>query len=250
MDKESAMSGGAAFATTHWSAVRQARDGSHEEAAQAMARMCEAYWPPLFLFIRRRGHNRHDAEDLTQQFFEFLLQRDFLKTVDQSKGRFRSFLLASLKNFLNNQWHHDRRQKRGGGQSLLSLDDNDLDVESMIGAVDGTEDEVFDRDWAVHLLQRTMQALRSELAARGKEDHFEHLHRFLTTDVGPGQYEQLGDQLGMTIGAAKVAVHRLRARYRDLLLASVGETVAVPGEAREEAHYLLSVLRKTSTDPG
>lgn len=246
MGNESATGAGAAFATTHWSAVLQARDGDHEQASAALAKMCESYWPPLFMFIVRRGHSRHDAEDLTQQFFEFLLQRDFLKSVDQSKGRFRSFLLASLKNFLNNQWHHDNRQKRGGGRQFVSLDDVTNNLESMSAPVKGTEDEVFDRDWAVHLLARLMGELKTEHESRDKLNQFELLRTYLTDDISQGDYVNIGAKLNVSTGAVKVAVHRLRARYRELLLAAVAETVAVPGDAQDEARYLLTVLRKTA----
>jgi RNA polymerase sigma-70 factor (ECF subfamily) len=233
------------FKTTRWSVVHQARDGLSDAAAEAMDELCRAYWPPVYLHIRRRGHDRQEAEDLTQQFFAELIGRDFLASVEEGKGRFRSFLLASLRNFLNNRWHRATRQKRGGGRSLLSLDDAALDLEAMVGVESGATEEVFDRDWALHLLRRVMGDLRAEHAARHKLDHFEQLRRFLTDDVAVGDYERLGGELGMAPGAVKIAVHRLRARYRALLLAAVAETVSVPGDVQEEVRHLLRVLRST-----
>jgi RNA polymerase sigma-70 factor (ECF subfamily) len=229
------------FATTRWSLVRAARDPSAPESRAALAALYEAYWYPLYAYIRRRGHGPDQAQDLTQELFARLLEKDGLASVDEGRGRFRCFLLAACRHFLSNQRDHDRALKRGGGRPGLSLDG--LDAEGRYRcepAHEETPERLFERRWALALLDRTLSRLRGEYAASGRERLFEHLKGHLAGAGAPHAHSAA--ELGMTEGAVKVAVHRLRARYRELLHDEIAQTVDGPGEVEDEVRALFAAL--------
>ena len=205
-----------------------------------MEKLCAIYWYPLYAFVRRRGHSAHDAQDLTQGFFARLLEKKDLASVDRARGRFRSFLLAALDHFLINEWHRARTQKRGGATVLFSFDA--LDAESRLRHEPATDspEQIYDRRWAMTLLDQVMARLRTEMAGAGKLAHFEALKFCLTGERTA--YAEVGARLAMSEGAVKVAVHRLRERYRALLRAEIAETVATPEEIEDELRALLAAL--------
>lgn len=214
---------------------------SHAEAA--LAELCQAYWFPLYAYVRRRGHDAHQAEDLTQEFFLQLLAKDSLADVDRRKGKFRAFLLAAMKHFMANQ--HDRRQakKRGGGQVILSLDAMKADSRYRLEpSHEQTPERLFERQWAIAVLDRVLIRVKEEQKLEGKTALFERLKPFLTAGRSSGGYAQAARELGMTEGAVKVAVHRLRRQYRRLLRDEIAQTVACPEEIDEEISYLLDCL--------
>ena len=235
--------GGGQFAVTHWSVVLAAgrRDSTH--ARTALEKLCRTYWQPIYVFVRRQGHGPHDAQDLTQEFFAGLLEKQSLADVDRTKGRFRSFLLASLKHFLANEWDKARAQKRGGGQVLIPIDAQSVESACGIDPADEvTAEKVFERRWALTLLDLTLQRLREEQTREGKEHQFEQLKVTLTEASRSVRYAVLAQRLEMSEGAVKVAVHRLRQRYRELLRAGIADTVATPAEVEEEIRALFSAL--------
>jgi RNA polymerase sigma factor (sigma-70 family) len=230
------------FATTHWSMVLSA-GGSHSLAAsRALAALCECYWFPLYAFVRRAGHSAEDAQDLTQEFFARLLAQRFLRNVDRQKGKFRSFLLGALKHFLADQWDRAHAQKRGGTQTVVSFDSLDAETRYRLEpAVDLTPEKMFEKQWALSLLEQVLSRLHAEMAAGGKSALFEALKDTLT-GVRSTSYATIGAELDMTEGAVKVAAHRMRRRYRDLLREEIAQTVASSDEIRDEIRYLLSCL--------
>ncbi len=229
------------FATTRWSIVLAAKAGSTEADGGALAELCRAYWYPLYAFVRRQGHEPHDAQDLTQEFFARLLGKHWLDGVERSRGRFRSWLLAAMKHFLANEWDKSRARKRGSGQAPLSLDATDAESRYAHEPADyATADKLYDRRWALTLLDQVLALLRDEMAAAGKLAQFEALKFSLTGEKCA--YTEVGSTLGMSEGAVKVAVHRLRERYRDLIRAEIAETVATPDEVDDELRHLLAAL--------
>jgi RNA polymerase sigma-70 factor (ECF subfamily) len=231
------------FAATHWTVVLAAARGeASSRAGEAMAELCRTYWYPLYAFLRRRGHEAHEAEDLTQEFFARLLGQDFLANVDRHKGRFRSFLLAALKHFLSDQRDRAAAQKRGGGRPVISLDSLDAEARYRLEPAQGlTPEKMFEKQWALSLLELVLSRLHAEMAAAGKSVLFEALKDTLT-GVRPITYAAIGAELGMSEGAVKVAAHRIRRRYRALLRAEIAQTVASPDEIRDEIRYLMSCL--------
>ena len=231
------------FAATHWTVILAAARGiDPSRAAEAMTELCRTYWYPLYAFLRRRGHETHEAEDLTQEFFARLLGQQSLANVDRRKGKFRSFLLASLKHFLSDQRDRASAQKRGGGRPVISLDR--LDAESryrLEPAQDLTPEKMFQKQWALSVLERVLSRLHAELAAEGKAALFEALKDALTGGQG-SRYAAIGAALGMSEGAVKTAAHRLRRRYRALLQEEIAQTVASPDEIEDEIRYLASCL--------
>jgi RNA polymerase sigma-70 factor (ECF subfamily) len=236
----------AQFGQTQWSIVLGAAGkGDVALAEQSLEKLCRIYWLPLYTYIRRQGETPHDAQDLTQEFFACLLEKDFLGSVDQTKGRFRSFLLASLKHFLSNQRDRARAQKRGGGQTPLPLDFSD--AESSIGvqpADPQTPERAFQRRWAMTLLEQALARLRKEYTDRGKQVLFEQLKPTLTEGRGSVAYAELAEKLGMNEASVKMAVHRLRQHYRGVLRAEIAETVAHPSEVEDELREVFRALSR------
>jgi RNA polymerase sigma-70 factor (ECF subfamily) len=231
------------FAATHWTVVLAAAGGVEaSRTAEAMTELCRTYWYPLYAFLRRLGHETHEAEDLTQEFFAHLLSRPFLANVDRSKGKFRSFLLASLKHFLSDQRDRAAAQKRGGGQAIISLDSLNAEARYRLEpAQDITPEKMFEKQWALSVLEHVLSRLHAELEAEGKATLFEALKDTLTGDRSRS-YLAIGAELGMTEGAVKTAAHRLRQRYRALLRQEIAQTVAGPDEVEDEVRYLLLCL--------
>lgn len=233
----------ARFATTRWSVVLHAGRSDSTGTNDALANLCRTYWFPLYAHVRRRGHRPHDAEDLTQAFFARLLAQRTLARADPARGRFRSFILAVLDRFLADEWDKVRAQKRGGGQAFVSLDvaaaERRLELEA---ADNGSPDRAFDRRWANALLEDVLQQLQSEYAAAGRAGLFEALKPTLVGIRESQPYAELAARLGSSEGALKVAVHRLRKRYRELLEAGIADTVTTPEEANEEKRHLLRAL--------
>jgi RNA polymerase sigma factor (sigma-70 family) len=237
-------SGAGQFVNTHWSLVLSAADPRHSsQARESLDKLCRAYWPPLYAFIRRQGESPHDAQDLTQAFFERLLEKDYLRAVDRGKGRFRSFLLAALKHFLSNERDKARAKKRGGGQVLVPLDCSTAETQYRHEPADTlTPDKAFERQWAMALLERTMARLREAYAADGRSALFDQLKSTLTEARGSVPYAALGARLDLSEAAVKMAVHRLRRRYREVLREEVAETVARPEEVEDELREVFRVF--------
>ena len=231
------------FATTHWSVVLTAQRTDTTRAQAALAKLCQTYWYPLYAFVRRQGHSPPDSQDLTQEFFARLLAKNYLAGVAPEKGNFRSFLLASLKHFLANEWDRAHAAKRGAGQTMISLDDTEAEERYRLEPVDNmTADKLFDRRWVMTLLEQVMARLRFEYAQNGNANLYEKLKDCLGGSRASAPYAQLAAELRMSEGAVKVAVHRLRARYRELLREEIAQTVTTQGEVDEEIRHLFSLL--------
>lgn len=231
------------FATTRWTLVLSAGQAGTPAAHAALESLCRIYWYPLYAFIRRQGRDTHDAQDLTQAFFARLLEKNYLDQVSPEKGKFRSFLLACLKHFLANEWDRRRAQKRGGALLLLSIDAADAERRYGLEPAHGqTPEALFERRWALTLLDRVLEMLRTEFVAAGKGTQFDQLKEGLTVDRHSLSYAALGARLGLREGAVKVAVHRLRRRYRELLRAEIAHTVSIASEVDEELRHLFAVL--------
>ncbi len=235
----------AQFGATRWTLVRDAAGGTLPEKAQtALAELCRIYWYPLYAYVRRSGHERHDAEDLTQEFFARLLAKNALATVDRSKGKFRSFLLASIKHFLANEWDRKQTLKRGGGFTFVPLDIATAESRHPLEpAHELTPEKIFDRQWALALLDQVLARLSEEYAAEGKADLFASLKEFLVGQAAPRATAQLAETLGVSEGSIKVAIHRLRKRYRQLLRAEIAQTVSCAEEVDEEIRGLFAIFR-------
>ena len=232
------------FHTTRWSLVAAAAGQDGEHSRTALADLCEAYWYPLYAFLRRRGNSAEDARDLTQEFFATLLEKGYLADADPDRGRFRSFLLTAVDRFAAKQ--HDRAAalKRGGGQRFFSIDFTDGEQRYLREPADNwTPQRIFERRWALTLLDRTLARLRQEHAASGKLAHFDALKTFLTGEAGAPSLRQVAEQLELTEGAVKVAVHRLRQKYREVLRAEIAQTVAGEEDVDSELTLLLAALR-------
>jgi RNA polymerase sigma factor (sigma-70 family) len=231
------------FHTTHWSVVTAARAGEGTAAAQALGKLCAIYWYPLYVFIRRKGAEPHAAEDLTQEFFLDFLQRHALHHVQPGNGRFRSFLLACLNNFLANQRERARAQRRGGGQVHLPLQTGDAETRYSLEPVDNVTPEVaFERRWAYTILEHTITELRREYSKAEKGWRFEDLEGFLPNGRGGFSRAELAAKRGVSVGAVDVAVHRLRQRFAEVLRQQVASTVSSEAEVREEIRHLISIL--------
>ncbi len=227
------------FATTHWTVVLAAGRRSTAQSDHALEELCRAYWYPLYAYVRRHGHSKEDAEDLAQGFFAAFLKRNYLEDVRSEKGRFRAFLLAALKHYLANEYDRASRQKRGGGLAPLSLDWQDADTRYQIDPPDQlSPDKLYDRAWAVTLLEQVINRLRAECAADGKAAVFEQLKSFLTAGKRDIPYAEAAARAGLTEGTARVAVHRLRKRYRELLRAEIAQTLSNPADLEEEMRAL------------
>ena len=219
--------------------------GRHSSAARrSLATLCENYWFPLYAFVRRAGHSAEDAQDLTQEFFVGLLAKNYLAVVDRQRGRFRSFLLGAMKHFLAKERRRRRAQKRGGNRPLLSLDfDSGENRYRLIEPVDNlTPERLYEKRWALTLLDLVLGRLREEFRAAGKLELFEGLKQFLAGGTAAQAYREVAEGLGMSEGAVKVAVHRLRRRYRKLLKEEISQTIAGPEALEDELRDLLAAL--------
>jgi RNA polymerase sigma-70 factor (ECF subfamily) len=232
------------FATTRWSLVAAAGQGAAPEAQEALAVLCQAYWYPLYAYARRHLPSAHDAQDLTQAFFAELLEKHYLEAADPRRGKFRSFLLTAFKHFLSKQRERDAAQKRGGGRPTLSLDFHGAESRYRLEPADQTTPEmVYERRWALAILEQALCRLRQELANANKEKLFERLKGVLEGDGPQDSHALIGAELGMSEQAVKVAVHRLRRRYRELLRAEVAQTVAGPEQVDDELRDLFAAVR-------
>lgn len=230
------------FATTHWSVVLTAGKSDTTRARDALARLCQTYWRPLYAYVRRRGYSQHDAEDLTQAFFARLLERNDVATVSPERGKFRSFLLAAMNHFLADEWDRGRAQKRGGGR-VIHLDTAVAEAAHAEISDDTLSPEKhFDQRWAITVLEEVHQRLREEHEREGRQAQFEALRFSLMGERSAVPYAELAGKLGTSEGAVKVAVHRLRQRYRTLLRELIAETVATPDGVEDELKHLMLAL--------
>jgi RNA polymerase sigma-70 factor (ECF subfamily) len=230
------------FDTTHWSVVQAAGQNSATSAGRALEELCRNYWYPLYSYVRRQGNSPEDAQDLTQEFFARFLEKESVKLADRERGRFRTFLLTSLKHFLVNEWTKRQAAKRGGGQ-VFSLDEKAAESRYKIEPADKvTPETLYDQNWATALLDRAAERLRTEYQGFGKLALFEQLEALLRGDKSDVPYAQLAQQVGLSEGALKVAVHRLRHRYQEMLHTEVARTVSSPAEVEEELRYLAELV--------
>ena len=235
--------GGASFATTHWSIVAQSALTDIPEAQNAIAKLCEAYWPPIYSFIRRRGYAPADAQDLTQSFFAFFLRTKAYAHTDRLHGKFRSFLLASVKNFLADNWDRDHAIKRGGGYQFVSLNQETAEAfYDAASASDATAEHLFELRWAKTVTAGALNSLRQELQAEGKLKLFEQLKDFLIGGSVLPSYDEASEQTGLPRATVKTHVHRLRQRYREIVRREIARTVSAPHEIDEELRYLCNIL--------
>ena len=235
--------GSAEFTTTHWSVVLAAAQEESPQAAEALETLCRTYWYPLYVYVRRRGHNPEDAQDLTQGFFAHILSRGFLRRASPSNGKFRSFVLGALNYFLADEWAKLRAQKRGGGSVPVFLDAQTAEARYRLEPVDLMDPEkLFERRWATALLDRVLERLEEEFSRTDRRRLFGQLRVLLLAEDGSVTYAQIAASLQMTEGAVKVAVHRLRQRYRELFREEVAHTVEQPAEINDEVKHLFSVL--------
>lgn len=230
------------FETTLWSVVARAQQND-AESGPALERLCRAYWYPLYAYVRRSGFSPHDAQDLTQEFFARLLARDALRNVSPEKGRFRSFLLASLKHFLSDEWDRARALKRGGGATPMSLDGMDPEARYQYEpAQEPSAEKIYERRWAMTLIGKALARLELEYGNAGRKGLFDALQSCLQSERDGGSLREIGERLGMTEGAVKVAAHRLRRRYRVLLRAEIAQTVCTEAEIEAELQDLFAAL--------
>jgi RNA polymerase sigma factor (sigma-70 family) len=231
------------FETTHWSLVLAAADRVTPQADEALASLCASYWFPLYAFIRRRGHDPNLAADLTQGFFARLLEKEFLRSVDPSQGRFRAFLLAACKNFLANEHDRENALKRGGGRNLVSIDLRDAEGRYLAEpSHDLTPERLFERRWALTILEKSLDQLERESRQSGKASLYERLKSILTGAEDSLSYAEVGQALGMTEAAVKKAAQRLRQRYREILRERIAGTIDDPGQVEDEIRTLFAVL--------
>lgn len=234
----------ARFGATPWTDVTLAQQGASLAGRSALERLCRLYWYPVYAHIRQRGHNPPDAEDLTQEFFALLIEKNYLGAANRQRGRFRSFLLVAVNRFLVNAYHREHTLKRGGGQVIVSIDQQA--AEHWLESEAGTElspDQSFDRRWARSVLERALALLQADYTERGQGALFDALKDFATGDTEHRDYSAAAERLGMSSGAVAVAVHRLRQRYRELLLAEIQPTIANHDHAEAELRHLVSALQ-------
>jgi RNA polymerase sigma factor (sigma-70 family) len=235
------------FQTTSWSVIRRATAGSEASAREALGRLCETYWPPVYAFVRRRGHAPADAEDLTQSYFARFFEKGYVHDFRSEKGRFRTFLLTSVSHFLANEWDRSRARKRGGGQRAISLDAVTAEERLKLEPADGlTPEKVFERQWAAAVLARSLERLRREEEAGGGRDRFERLKSCLCGDGVSPPYATLARELSVSEPTVRVAVHRLRRRFCTVLREEVAETLTEPTEVDAEIRWLLTAVRGES----
>lgn len=232
---------GAHFLTTHWSVVLEAggsRDGEH-----ALESLCRAYWYPLYAFVRRRGFAPAEAQDLTQEFFARLLERQTLQTADPEKGRFRGFLVAAMRHFLSNQWRDLNRMKRGGGSQFLSWDELNPEERYLLEPEsEASAETVYDRSWARTVAAEALNQVRKEMEREGNSARFEALRAYLESDDSPQAYAQTALRLKLSESAVKSAIHRLRRRYAEVIRESIAHTVQSPDQIEGEIRHLIDLL--------
>lgn len=231
------------FVTTHWSVVLSACDPPSPQSNQALEILCRTYWHPLYAYIRRMGHGPQDAEDLTQEFFARLLSKHYLKAADRQKGRFRTFLLVALKRFLANEWKKGRALKRGGRQCMVPLDT--VLAEKLYTAESPNQsspEQLYERRWALALVEQALGRLKADYERQGKSAEFERLKVYLTAERGGIPYSQVASELGISEGAARVSIHRLRRRFREVFQQEVAGTLANPDDLQEEMKHLQEML--------
>jgi RNA polymerase sigma factor (sigma-70 family) len=240
---DDAPSADAGFQTTHWSLVLRAGHRQDREADEALATLCQRYWFPLYVYVRRRTPDLHEAQDLTQEFFAWLLEKNALARTSPERGRFRAFLLTAAKNFLANQRDRAKAQKRGGGTRPWRLDLEAGESRLCLEPVDDvTPERQFERQWVLTLLERVMQQLETEYRSSGRGEHFERFKAVLAGQRDRLPFAALAAELGMSEEAARQAASRLRKRYRELLRAEVSQTLAEPGDVDDEIRSLFEVL--------
>jgi RNA polymerase sigma-70 factor (ECF subfamily) len=233
----------AQFTTTHWSVVLTAKAGDSPQAAAALAELCRTYWYPLYAFIRRKGHDAYDAEDLTQAFFARLLEKNYVAQADRERGRFRTYLLAALTHFLADEWDKARRLKRGGGREIISFDAASAEERYRLEPLDQLDAaKLYERRWVTTLFDQVLDRLEQEFRDSGKDELFDGLKGSLLAEESGASYAELGARLGLKEDAVKQAVHRMRRRYRELFREEIAQTVAGPGEVEDELKHIFAVL--------
>ncbi len=236
-------SAGRTFTSTHWSVVVLAGQEHSPQSAAALERLCQAYWYPLYSFTRRQGYGPHEAADLTQDFFSHLLATNALASVSREKGKFRSFLLASLKNLLANEWNRARCQKRGGGVPLFSLDEEAAEGRYQLDPADElTPDKIFERQWAETILSRALEGLRQECDGGEKSRRFDEVKTFLLGEKGTDSLAGAATRLNLSLSAVKALVHRLRRRFRELIRDEISQTVSRPEEIEQEIRDMFAAF--------
>lgn len=236
-------SGRLRFATTRWSVVLAAGESSSTQQKQALETLCQSYWFPLYAYLRRRGYDNHQAEDLTQAFFAHILERKDLQTADPKYGKFRSFLLVRLKYFLSDERDRAHAKKRGGNKKVISLNIQNAEGQYVLEpSIQLSPDMLFEKSWALTVLERTMDRIESEMAQKNKQKLFEYLKVYLTTDKDVIPYQNMATELNMTEGSIRVAVHRLRRQYRKLLRNEIAQTIGDEDQIDEEMGCLFTAL--------
>ncbi|HEU4389878.1 MAG TPA: sigma-70 family RNA polymerase sigma factor [Blastocatellia bacterium] len=231
------------FVSTQWSLVIAAGRPSSPATRDALASLCSTYWHPLYAYVRRCGYAVADAQDLTQEFFSRLIEKNYLKTATRERGRFRSFLLASMKHFLANEWDRAAAKKRGGGITHVSLEFDEVErITGQEASRTLTPEELYERCWALTLIGRALARIEGEFTRAGKADLFDCLKNHLIGSGDRTSYAETASRIGMTEGAVKVAAHRMRTRFRDLLRSEIAQTVASPDQVDDEVRYLLAVM--------
>jgi RNA polymerase sigma factor (sigma-70 family) len=234
--------GVATFRTTHWNVVLAAGETDHERGREALEQLCAAYWYPLYVFARRQGYDAAESEDLTQEFFARLLQRRDLAEVSPEHGRFRSFLLASFKHLLVNEYHRQRTEKRGGGTTTFSLERGEPEARYRLEPADPVSPEIlFERRWAMTVLERAVDRLREEYAVSEKADLFEELKEFLSNQKSL-PHETIASKYNISVGAVGVSIHRLRKRYAEVLRDEIAHTVSTPEDIDDEVRHLIAAV--------
>jgi DNA-directed RNA polymerase specialized sigma24 family protein len=233
------------FLTTHWTVVLNAARPDSEEALAALAELCRTYWFPLYAYARRHGFDLHNAQDLTQDFFGRLIEKNYLSVADRRRGRFRWFLLTAFKCFLANEWDRSQAQKRGGGKAIISFDAMTAEERYRAEPADhSSADQVYDRRWAADLLEGARAKLREEYTTADRADRFHHLEAYLPGGQPALSQAEVGAALGLAEGTVKQEVFRVRRRYGELLRQAVAQTVAHPDEVDDEINYLIDVMSR------
>jgi RNA polymerase sigma-70 factor (ECF subfamily) len=244
-ERAASLGGQASFNTTRWSVVLRAGAGDSEEAREALARLCQTYWYPLYAYARRKGFSEHDAQDLVQGFLARLLEKESLRRVTREGGRFRSYLLGAFNHFLADQRDFARAAKRGGGREVVSLDAVAAEDRYELEPVDDrSPEQLFERRWALTILDSVLDRLDREYAMAGKLVLFRRLQSCLAGDPDQGSYAQIGREFSLTEGAVKMAALRLRHRYREIIVEAIAETVGNPADLEDELRFLQSAVSR------